>query len=419
MATSLTPALRRELETELRRLLDAWFPRTLDREHGGFLCNFDHRWKSLGSHLKLIECQGRQTLAAARGAAHFPDCTPAREAAAHGFRYLKDTMWDRDEGGWFRLLSRTGEPLEGATKHGHGSSYAISACVACYELFRDPEYLDLAKSAFAWMEEHAHDERHGGYFVFYRRDGTPILSPDQAPEPGQQVDAIGTPIGCKDANTTSDLLKAFADLYRVWPDDLLRKRLEELLRLQRDRMVVAPGLMHMFVHPDWTPLPDFVRYGQVIRSAHQLLSASEALAGAVDPVTERVARSMVETMFRIAWDSEKGGFHMAGSSVGPVFLGDAIVFVRGKFWWPQADGLKLLLAMARLRPSDADGYAANFVRLWQYAKKYLIDARHGGWFLAGLDTNPQAWRQPKATMWKDVSHEVEGLRDSLLMLGSS
>ena len=42
-------------------------------------------------------------------------------------------------------------------------------------------------------------------------------------------DAIGTPIGYKDANTTSDLLKAFADLFRVWPDALLRTRLEEML----------------------------------------------------------------------------------------------------------------------------------------------------------------------------------------------
>lgn len=255
MPASLTPDLRRELETELRRLLETWCPRTLDREYGGFLCNCDHRWKSLGAHLKMLEHQGRQTLSAARGAIHFPDCAPAREAAAHGVRCLKDTMWDRDNGGWYRLLSRTGEPLEGATKHGHGSSYAISACVACYELFRDTECLDLAKSAFAWLEEHAHDDRHGGYFVFYRRDGTPILSADQTPEPGQRVDAIGTPIGCKDANTTSDLLKALADLSRVWPDGLVRRRLEELLHVQRDRMVVAPGVMHMFALPDWTPVP--------------------------------------------------------------------------------------------------------------------------------------------------------------------
>lgn len=413
-----TPVLRHELETELRRLMGVWFPRCLDREHGGFLCDFDHRWKPSGPQHKMLEYQGRQTLAAARGAAYLPEFAPAREAAAHGFRYLKDRMWDRGLGGWYRLLNRKGDPLEGGTKHGHGSSYAISACVACYELLRDPECLDLAKSAFAWLDEHAHDERHGGYFVLYRRDGTPILSADQAPEPGQRVDAIGTPIGFKDANTTSDLLKCFSDLFRVWPDERLGKRLEEMLCVQRDRLVVAPGLMHMFAHPDWTPIPDFARYGQIIRSAHQMLSAAETLAGGVDPITKRVVKSMVDAMMLIAWDPDKAGFHTAGSSFGPVYLGDAVVFVRSKFWWPQADGMKLLLAMARLYPSDGDTYAANFGRLWEYVQKYVIDARHGGWFVAGLDTNPQARKQPKATMWKDVSHEVEGLIDSLRMLDS-
>jgi mannobiose 2-epimerase len=366
----------------------------------------------------MLEFQARQTIAAARAAVHCPDLAPLREAAWHGFRYLKEGMWDRRRGGWYRLLDRTGDPLEGATKHGHGAGYAISACIACYELTGDAECLDLAKLAFTWLEEHAHDGRHGGYFVFYREDGTPVLSPDQGPTPRESRDAIGTPIGFKDSNTTSDLLKGFADLYRVWPDALLRNRLEEMLCILRDRLIVAPGVMHMYTHPDWTPLPDFVRYAQILRSANHLLSASEALAGAVDPITERVARSMADTMLRIAWDPEKGGFHLAGSSFGPLYVEDTVVFVRSKCWWAQSEGMRLLLAMARRHPADAAGYEAHLVRLWEYVKKYVIDARRGGWLPAGLDTNPEASRRPKATRWKDSSHEAEGLLDSLLILDS-
>ncbi|HEV2171989.1 MAG TPA: AGE family epimerase/isomerase, partial [Nitrospira sp.] len=250
-------------------------------------------------------------------------------------------------------------------------------------------------------------------------DGTPVLATEQAPlAPGQKRDYLGTPIGFKDANTTTDLLKALSDLYRVWPHALLRKRLEETLHILRDRLVIAPGLMHMYAHPDWRPLPDFVRYGQVLRSANQLLAASEALSGAVDSMTERVARSMVDTMLRIAWDSDKGGFHFAGSSFGPIYIGETVVFVRDKVWWPQADGLKALSAMARLHLDEGGEYETHFMRLWEYVKKYVIDARRGGWLLAGLDTNPEASRRPKATVWKDASHETEALLDSLLMLDS-
>jgi cellobiose epimerase len=414
---SVKESLRNQLETELHTLLDAWFPRSLDREHGGFFCDFDHRWKPSGLQRKMLEYQARQTIAAARGSIHFPTRAFLREAASHGFRYLEETMWDRAWGGWYRMLDRIGNPLESAAKHGHGSSYAISACIACYELTGDPECLKLAKSAFAWLEEHAHDDRHGGYFVFYRQDGTPILSQEREP-PSQTRDAIGTPIGFKDANTTSDLLKGFSDLYRVWPDALLRKRLEEMLCILRDRLVVAPGVMHMYAHPDWTPLPDFVRYGQILRSANHLLWAAQALHGAVDPITGRVAKSMVDTMVRVAWDPDKGGFHLAGSSFGPTSVEDTIVFVRDKCWWPQAEGMKAFLAMARLHPADAADYGAHFVHLWRYIEKYIIDAKHGGWLPAGLDTNPAAGKRPKANMWKDCSHEAEALLDCLLTLDS-
>jgi cellobiose epimerase len=406
--------LRNEFETELRRILSVWFPRSVDREYGGFLCDFDHRWQLCGSQPKLLEYQARQTLAAARSSAHSPELASLRDIAIHGFAYLKRRMWDPGLGGWYRLLDRAGNASEGATKHGHGSAYAISACVACYKVTGDPECLELAKSTFIWLDKHAHDDRHGGYFVFYRQDGTPILSSDEGFGNERNLDVIGTPIGFKDANTTSDLLKSFSDLYRVWPDALLKKRLEEILCIVRDRLVVAPGVMHMYAHPDWTPLPDFVRYGQVVRSAYYIMVASESLFGTVDTRSKRVARSMIDTMLRAAWDSERGGFQLAGSSFGPTYIDGTVIFVKDKCWWLQADGMKGLLALARLL--DDDTYQANFVRLWDYVKQYVIDPEHGGWFAAGLDTNPDARKGPKATMWKDCSHEVEALLDCDLLL---
>jgi mannobiose 2-epimerase len=420
MNRSGPPSLRNDLESELRSLATVWFPRSLDLQYGGFLCEFDYRWKPRGSQPKMLEYQARQTIAAARLAAHSEDFAFLREVASHGFSYLKDKVWDHKLGGWYRLLDRTGVPREGATKHGHGMSYAISACVACYRTIGDPECLELARLAFTWLEEHAHDSEHGGYFGFYRQDGTPILTPDEGLlQSGQNCDPIGTPIGFKDANTTSDLLGSFSDLFRVWPDPLLKKRLDETMRVVRDRLVVAPGMVHMFVSPDWIPLPDFLRYGQTLRSANLLLSASEALSGTVDVTTERVAKSMVDTMLRIAWDRNQGGFHYAGSSTGPMYLEDTLIFTRNKIWWAQAEGLKALSTMAQLHPGDEHEYAKLFARLWEYVKKYLVDSKRGGWLPAGLDTNPEASRRPKASAWKDASHEIDALLHSVLLLPSS
>jgi mannobiose 2-epimerase len=406
-----TDRLAKELKDELRHTLASWFPRSVDRDHGGFLCDFDHRWRPVGSQPKMLEFQARQTISAARSAARSPDIRELTQIAEHGFRYLKEKMWDPSHGGWFRFLDRMGRPLENATKHGHGMSYAISACVACYELSGDDDCLQLGKSGFAWLESHAHDAIHGGYFGYYRRDGTPILIGRQGLN---ATDAIGTPIGFKDANTTADILRALADLYRVWPDAQLRNRLEEVLILVRDRLIVSPGVMHMYAHPDWTPLPDLVRYGQVLRTTNHLLSAFAALGSVSE--TKSVIQPLIDTMLRVAWDSRRGGFHLAGSSFGPSHIENRKLYLRDKIWWIQAEGMKALLAAAKLQFEGEADYEAHFMRLWDYVKTYILDAKHGGWFAAGLDTNPEGRKMPKATRWKDSSHEVEALLDCLVLL---
>jgi mannobiose 2-epimerase len=405
-----------EFEAELSRLAAVWFPRCLDREQGGYLCDFDRRWRPSGLQHKMLEFQARQCSAAARLAAWMPARQDLRDAALHGFRYLAEKVWDQADGGWFRMLDRQGNPLEAGTKHGHGTAYAISAAVACHELSREPACLDLARAAFAWLEDHAHDREHGGYFVYYRRDGSPILAPEPAPAPGPAQDAIGTPLGCKDANTTSDLLRAFIDLYRVWPDGLLRTRIEELVLILRERLVVAPGLLHMFTQPDWSPLPDLVRYGQVLRVASHLLMASHALGRAGDAATADMATAMIDTMLQVAWDQRGGGFFYAGPGLGQTHIEGSLVVAQGKAWWVQADGIRALLQVVLERPSQAAHYASRLEDLWRYIKSQLIDTRRGGWYAAGLDRTPEARRRPKATLWKDASHETEALLHCLSLL---
>ena len=119
-----------EIESVLREhLLDAWFPRCLDAEQGGFLSDFDRAWKPCGANDKFLEFQARQTLLAADALRAFPDDPGLREAALHGFRYLLGPLWDREAGGWFHKLDRAGRPLEAETKHAHGAADAIEAAM--------------------------------------------------------------------------------------------------------------------------------------------------------------------------------------------------------------------------------------------------------------------------------------------------
>ena len=101
--------LQPQLSNALDQLVDVWFPRVVDYEHGGYLCDFDHRWRGLGPDNKLLEYQARTLRFAARVAHRYPDLQSAAEL---GFRFLADIMWDADQGGWYRMVDRRGTPLE-------------------------------------------------------------------------------------------------------------------------------------------------------------------------------------------------------------------------------------------------------------------------------------------------------------------
>src|SRR5579862_7456509 len=186
-------------ETALRRdVLQVWFPRCIDAAHGGFLSDFDYAWRSRGPHQKLLEFQARQTWLAARALQAYPADPALRSATLHGFRYLREVMWDAGPGGWFHLLAREGLPLEAETKHTHGMAYAIHACVAVHEATGDVDALALARDGFEWLDMHAHDDVHGGYYGLLARDGTPIADPRRNPLTPAELDPLGTHVGLKD-----------------------------------------------------------------------------------------------------------------------------------------------------------------------------------------------------------------------------
>lgn len=136
-------ALRGEVERVLKQGLEAWFPRCLDREHGGFLCNFDFEWKPGREQPKTIVYQARQTWLAAQAMRRYPNDPRYREAAGHGGRFLRDVMWDAEHGGWYWALDRQGkpDPRWQGVKHAYGISFGIYACAAHFRATQDAQSL--------------------------------------------------------------------------------------------------------------------------------------------------------------------------------------------------------------------------------------------------------------------------------------
>ena len=418
----------KEMQQLLRsNILDVWYPASIDTVYGGFLTDLSFDWKPVGPQNKMLVTQARHVWTTSEMTMFLHDAK-YRKIAQHGFQFLKNKMWDKTFGGFYLWRDREGNPTQRPSddiKTAYSNAFAIYALATYYEMTSDTSALNLARKTFFWLDKHSHDSEYKGYFDRLARDGTWLNRQANAKENGFMPRAKW-----KDQNSSIHLLEAFTQLYKVWPDRLVRERLLELLSLIRDTITTEKGYLTLFLQRDWTPVSfqdsseavrkantyyDHVSFGHDVETAYLMLEASHVLGLEHDAKTLTVAKRMVDHALANGWDKKHGGFYEAGY----YFAGaDSISIIdKAAEWWVQAEGLNALLLMANLFPHESK-YYEGFCKQWEYIKKYLIDYEHGGWYFYGLDESPKAKHGAKATMWKANYHNSRALMNCIKMLRS-
>jgi mannobiose 2-epimerase len=393
-----------EAETMLRQdVLSVWFPRTVDNENGGFYSNFSRDWKPEPSTGKFSVFQGRMTWVASTISLRRPELKDQfLPIARHGLDYLKNVLWDKEDGGFYWGLQDNGKisPFYTDGKHLYGMSFALYGAAAEYQATHDPQALELCQRAFRWIDEHAHDAKNGGYFEWLTRDGKPIAG---HPDTGmiERMPVAGFPIGYKSMNTHIHLLEAFAQLYEVWRDATLRSRLQELLAIIRDKVCVDPGAMNLYFTNDWRAFPDHDSYGHDVEAAYLMLEAEDVLGQGHDPKTERMAKMLVDHALTYGWDSTNGGFFREGTTGGKPED-------KAKEWWVQFEGLNALLMMHERYGRSDDRYWKAFQHQWQFIRKFQIDPEFHGVYGTILP-NGKPISPAKGEIWKAAYHDGRAL----------
>ena len=409
----IAAAMERSLEDDL---LGKWYPQCIDTVYGGFMSTFTYQMKPTGSQDKMIVTQARHTWVNAKAALRYPDKPYYRKGAVIGFHFLADKMWDKQYGGFYTLVTQTGEipPGSDLSKTAYGNAFGIYALSAFYQLTGDTATLELVKKAFYWLEEHSHDPVHKGYFQHLQRDGTPIQRTKDIP--------VTAETGLKDQNSSIHLLEALTELYEIWNDALVRERLQEMLLLIRDQIITPRGNLTLFFRPDWTPVSlldssrtyilahhnlDYVSFGHDVETAYLMLEASHVLGLQHDSTTLIIGKRLVDHALKNGWDNQVGGFYDEGF----YFKGDSAITIlkESKNWWAQAEGMNTLLLMSDYFPSDPHLYFEKFRKLWKYTDTYLIDHEYGDWYDEGLDKSPERRTALKGQIWKATYHNYRAL----------
>jgi N-acylglucosamine 2-epimerase len=396
-----------------RHVLEPLAAHLLDHQYGGFLVDFDERWRDVGPHDKSLEHAARSTMVVALLDKAMPG-EGCDQLALHGCEFLQERMWDHEHGGFFALVDRQGRPRWNGLKHPHAVTYTVQAFHLCRGFLGPGVGERWVQNGLHWLNEVAWDAEHGGYWGSYRADNSQYLEGDVLPTV-DGLDPLGSSPFCKEINTQSDALEMLAADKAASP--LCVSRLEWLTALISDRLVDGDGVMPYAYGRDWRPVPGMARIGHHFQTSWRLLAVASQAEDKAELIT--AATSLVDFCLACA-AHPSGGFYYAvdldrrrGRTAGPT--GDE------RQWWVEFEALRVLHRLAQhelVAPSARAVYLRACEQQWSFVRAALFDEVHGGVREQPLAGGRASWcrrsrpggaGRAKATRWKDASHETATL----------
>lgn len=390
------PLLRRML---FENCLPFWFPSCVDERLGGYSLSRDWRGRQIdGAATRSIVGQARMVWFFSRLVAGGHGGPEHLAAAAHGYRFLRDRMWDAEHGGFHWSVDvRSGRPVRDA-KHLYGQAFALFALSRYAAVSGDLDAAALARIHAHLVRNAAHDPVHGGYFELFTRD----WRPSTGMEHGYLSEV---PAGTKRYNTHLHWFEALLEYADLSGGEEARPWLSELVDILTDRVVRRDHAACTDAHsPDWSPMPGLVNYGHDVEAVWMLRDA-ERRTGLVGAERLAAHRRLFGSALRHGWDARHGGFFWAGPPGRPATM-------RGKDWWVQAEGLVAALIL-HFETGDAC-YADCYLRMLDWIANIQVDWTCGEWHREiAVNGRPLG---DKGDGWKNPYHNGRAMMICLEML---
>jgi len=396
-----------EMENHLHEQVLGFWLKQIDPS-GGFYEMQDRKGNPEQTKARCIWAQCRHVLAFSEAAMLYPEKKEYRDAATHGFKFLKERMWDKEHGGWFHMLDEAGNPQKG-DKYTADQMFAIYGLSDYYMLTKDSEALDLAMRTFRLLEKNVRDRKYGGYFEAVREDWLPYEDVE-SPFSMRMSFGTATPIGCKGLGTEMHLMLAFAKLYQAHKDEVVRRRVEELMNLLLRKAVVRDGELganYLFTR-DWQPLPYAESYGHELELAWYLIESAK-LIGVRDLTPYlKVSRNLVDRALVYAHDKKYGGFLDRGTVMGWIWDSQ-------KVYWVQSEVLNGLAEMHLYFGKSEPKYLQLLSEQWEYILKVFHDQEYGEWFTA-VSLDNKVTNDAKGSRGKSPYHTGRALMHCISIL---
>jgi len=373
-------------ESELERILDFWQHNALDEEQGGFIGQMKYNGDVVLDAPKGGVLNARILWTFSAAYRHTPK-EAYRTLADRAYRYLLDHFWDDELKGIYWEVNAHGHPLN-TRKQVYALAFALYGFSEYYMATKTPKALQLCQELFRWIEKYSYDPKYGGYLEAFSREGTLLedlrLSEKDRNDP-------------KTMNTHLHVLEAYANLYRIWPDQQLAQQLEKLLEVFLQHIVdPETGHMQLFFTRDWIPTADLISYGHDIEASWLLLEAAEALG--MKELVERVKIVAVSMAKAAAEALQPDG------SLYHEYNCESNHYDTHREWWVSAETMIGFLNAFQLTHREL--FLDNSLNAWQFAQHHLLDKEKGEWIWGIYDDYSPMQSEDKIGFWKCPYHNA-------------
>lgn len=395
----------KEFAADARRLLETnilpfWATRMADNARGGFYGRMDgngllHPDAERGA---ILNARILWAFSAAYRVLRRPEYL---EQATRARDYMLAHFIDSEEGGVYWSVKADGTPLD-TKKQTYAIGFAIYGFSEYARATGDDLSLQTAIKLYRDIEAHAFDPQHGGYHEALTRTWQPIADM-RLSDKDENCD--------KTMNTHLHVIEPYTNLFRVWPDEGLRRQIVRLVDVFTDRLM-NPTTHHLdlFFSTDWQGRRDIESFGHDIEASWLLQETADVLGD------KALARRLAPVVADIAHASEEG-LNADGSLTAERWKSDGHTTTE-RDWWTQCECVIGEVNMAQLTSGDESRrHMGRALDCYGYITRRLVDSELGEWFWGVAPDGTPNRHDDRAGFWKCPYHNTRMCLEIIERLG--
>lgn len=304
------------------------------------------------------------------------------QCAKQSYNFFVKKILDPIETGVLWMVDYLGNVLDGR-KHIYAQAFGIYALSEYYRVTHDPEALKYAVELYGIIETKGYNILNNAYKEEFTREWEETTN-EMLSENG-----IIAPITY---NTHLHILEAYTNLYRVWPDEVLKTRIENLIQVFYTKIYnPLTGHFKVFFNEQWEELIDIISYGHDIEASWLI---DEALK--VININEE---KYVKWVVNIAEKIQKTALQPDGSLINECEKG---VNDFTKIWWVHSEAI--IGFYNAYEHTKNEKFIESISSIWNFTKEHIIDKRTNGEWYYSLDPNNKPNKRDVVEPWKCPYH---------------